>query len=364
MYDIKFLEEQWEQYQKKKRRPFYILAVIIFLIFLIGSTFLLKDSDLFSQKLIPIFGENRNSFPKLLHSHIWIDEALSDLQMEENEVLETLKPTVKTSIDKSDISTLEVVEDISQPKELSKTKPVIKKTKKPYRKKVALNIIKSSSPSSYQDVEQRFRELHESDDSIFLAKTYYKKGEYKKAIRWAMATNNIDANLGESWMILAKAKDKLGYHHDAIIILKGYIKRSNSTEAKRLLVQLKRHQKNSKQEKDLGKKTNKKLALKIIKSSDESAYKDVEKRFNGVHNSDDSLFLARVYYKQKKYNKAEFWALQTNKVNANIHESWMILVKSKNKQGDTKKAIEILTNYLKYSNSSEAKNLLQQLKGN
>jgi len=106
----------------------------------------------------------------------------------------------------------------------------------------------------------------------------------------------------------------------------------------------------------------KRVHLKIIESTSVTAYKDVEKRFLESHDIDDSLFLAKSYYKKGNYKKAEYWALQTNKLDENIEESLLIFVKSKMKQGSKNEAIAILTDYVKKSNSQEAKNLLYRIK--
>ena len=93
-----------------------------------------------------------------------------------------------------------------------------------------------------------------------------------------------------------------------------------------------------------------------------SAYKAVEERFSDAPNSDDSLFLARGYYAKKKYSKAAYWALQTNKIDGDIEESWLIFARSKAKIGKKNEALRVLSEYVKKSNSSKARKLLNALK--
>ena len=109
-------------------------------------------------------------------------------------------------------------------------------------------------------------------------------------------------------------------------------------------------------------KQHKKINLHIVETSSISAYKDVEKRFYQAHDIADSLFLAKGYYSHGNYKKAEYWAFQTNKVNQNIEESWIIFVKSKWKQGYKNEAIHVLESYLKRTHSKAAKILLEKLK--
>ncbi|SFV89852.1 Transformation system protein [hydrothermal vent metagenome] len=108
------------------------------------------------------------------------------------------------------------------------------------------------------------------------------------------------------------------------------------------------------------------LHIEVIetqKSTD--AYKEVEKRFRLGHDPDDSLFLAKAYYLKGMYKKAEYWALQTNKIDENIEESWLIFVKAKLKRGHRNEALRILNTYIEKTNSIEGKVLLSKIrKGN
>ncbi len=103
------------------------------------------------------------------------------------------------------------------------------------RKKVHLNIIETSSVSAYEDVEKRFHQSHDIDDALFLARSYYKKGNYDKSESWAYEVNKIDNNLEEGLLIFIKSKFKLKRKNDALSILNNYLKKSNSVEAKNLL---------------------------------------------------------------------------------------------------------------------------------
>jgi len=107
----------------------------------------------------------------------------------------------------------------------------------------------------------------------------------------------------------------------------------------------------------------KKLHIEVIDvSKKKSSFKEIEKRFRMGHDIDDSLFLAKSYYQRKNYKKAEYWALQTNKVNENIEESWLIFAKAKAKQGHKNEAIRILNAYINRTHSIEAKVLLDKIK--
>jgi len=109
-------------------------------------------------------------------------------------------------------------------------------------------------------------------------------------------------------------------------------------------------------------KPRKKMHLDIVKTTSPSAYKEVEKRFHKFHDADDSLFLASGYYAKGKYKKAEYWALETNKINMNLEESWLIFAKTKAKLGHKNEAMRILKSYMQKTNSEKAKDIFIKIK--
>ena len=252
MYDIRPLEEEWKKYNKKKRRPWFVLLFSIFLILLLSLTFLnykeidfLKFYDTSKAEIVP------NESTALL-----IDKALTRLETRREKVSEVRQTTdIKPiAVPTDENRSMETIEDmpISEDVEVRKKprvkidiktidKPSVKiKAKEKPRKKMHLNIVETSSVSAYKDVAKRFTQLHDTDDSLFLAKAYYRKGNYKKAVYWALQTNKVNDKIEESWLIFAKSKVKLGRKTEAINILTTYIKKSNSLQAKKLLKKIKK----------------------------------------------------------------------------------------------------------------------------
>ena len=90
------------------------------------------------------------------------------------------------------------------------------------------------------DLEEKFKETQDPNDSLAIARYYYKKGNYKKAETWAVNTNNIDGDLEDSWLIFAKSRAKQGFRTDAIKVLQTFYDESNSIKAKKLLDKLRR----------------------------------------------------------------------------------------------------------------------------
>jgi len=251
MYDIRPLEEEWKKYKKNKRKPYFYISGILIGILLGSYAFLNYKSDALPTLAdLTTVGSTKNMNQK--ESSILLSLALSELQVPIKEKIEEIKPTVQIDVESTyeNVPTLPVVDNIPILDEKPKIKSLKKKPKmiqvsqvkrKKPRKKMHLNIIESSSVSAYKDVEKRFYESHDTDDSLFLAKSYYRKGNYKKSEYWSLQTNKVNSNIEESWIIFAKSKVKLGRKNEAIRILTNYVKRSNSHTAQNLLYKFKKN---------------------------------------------------------------------------------------------------------------------------
>ncbi len=233
MYDIKQLEEEWKRYRKKKLKPWIIgsgiLVVLIFFIIFFqtnnGALINYLNRSNVNQSLEKDEGSIRSVEMKLKES-VLLDGALDTLEVKEN-VIEMAEKTVKS--DDSILVDIPILDEINDA-------PAVEEAGT--RKKVHLEIIDSTSVSGYQDVERRFFESHDIDDALFLAKSYYKNGNYEKSEYWALQTNKLDESKEESLLIFVKSKVKLGHKNEALSILNAYLKQSESQEAKKLLYRI------------------------------------------------------------------------------------------------------------------------------
>jgi len=250
MYDIKPLEEQWRQYKRNQKKPFIIWS-IIFLVFSGISLFVWQYKHVYFSKFLFSKKMEINNHLEKKDIKVFIDKSISTLQIHKKEIISKPQYIRKPSVQpvKANVApVLPVVNDIPVFKtpsvqnniivsEAPKIKTVQKETS---HKKMHINIVDSSMLSAYKDVEKRFYQSHDTDDSLFLAKSYYRKGNYEKSQYWSLQTNKINSNIEESWMIFVKSKIKLGYKNQAIRILTNYVKKSNSYTARNLLLKLKK----------------------------------------------------------------------------------------------------------------------------
>jgi len=200
MYDIELLEKEWKKYHHKKYLSIYAGLLAFFLILLAIVLFVTREKD----------------------SH--------SLLIQENNLSE---PVIKNEVVNVEKKILEPVENVVDNIPMLENKNEII-VDKPHRK-MKLNIVEASSLDAYKDVEKRFYISRSIEDSLFLAKTYFRKGNYKKSEYWALQTNKIDSTIDASWIIFVKSKLKIGHKNEAISILKKYIKRTGSEQAIRVL---------------------------------------------------------------------------------------------------------------------------------
>ncbi len=112
--------------------------------------------------------------------------------------------------------------------------PPAKEPKETVEKKSTKISIKKDD-QDIQHVIKRFKINNNPALSLFVAKKYYKIGEYHKAYNYALITNEINNDIEDSWIVFAKSLVKLNEKDMAIKTLKKYIDTSHSSQAKILL---------------------------------------------------------------------------------------------------------------------------------
>jgi len=231
MYDIKPLEEEWKKYRKKKMKPWYIGSMIL-IVLLFMIVFFSDNSKINFNVLSVYLNTLKSSVSSKEVKNKNVEHAKSDIVVN--------APLLRIEVENQTIDAPDTLEDT--PANILVDIPILdgkqdarSRASGKSRKKIHLDIIKTTNVTAYKDVERRFKVSHDTDDSLFLARSYYKKGSYKKSEYWALQTNKVNPNLEESMLIFVKSKMKLGRKHEARNILTAYLKKSNSHEAKKLL---------------------------------------------------------------------------------------------------------------------------------
>jgi len=211
MYDIKPLEEEWKKYRQKKMSPWYLgfFSLLVISIVIIMSFNTKINFDLIKKYIFTKSDIISTEFKY----EVLLDNALESLETTQSRTISQRNTKTDTFVD--------IPLNDNSPKE-----------------RVHVDIIETNSDAAYEEVEKRFLVSQDIDDSLFLAKSYYDKGNYQRAEYWALETNKLDESLEESIFIFVKAKVKLGNKVEALNMLKHYIKKSDSEDAKNLLYQL------------------------------------------------------------------------------------------------------------------------------
>ncbi len=180
-------------------------------------------------------------------------ESFSSLKLENiekningNSVDLTLKESDFDGLAELDLSDIEILDsgesavNSTMKKPLSIDKPAVvtvPKVAKPKKKRI---FISSQNVGSLSFIKKKFYATNNIAFSLLLSEKFLEKKQYKKALKWALISNEIDENSEKSWILFAKAKMKLGKKQDALNALNAYLKNSNSIQVKKVLDDIKK----------------------------------------------------------------------------------------------------------------------------
>ncbi|MCF6244724.1 MAG: CDC27 family protein [Sulfurovum sp.] len=234
MYDLKPLEEEWKIYHKKKKYPLYMGIFSGFLLTTAISTLFYFDmfnKNYLNKNILKVETNHSIALNYNDKTKIEIDKNTSNQHANNTELNTTIKDVENHNPVESIVENIPILDE---GRENTNNEKSMK-----YSKKLNINILESSSLEAYKDVEKRFFKSRDIDDSLFLAKNYYRNAKYKKAEFWSLQTNKINSTIDESWIIFAESKVKLGQKNEAINILTDYVKRTGSEKAENTLLKIK-----------------------------------------------------------------------------------------------------------------------------
>lgn len=244
MYDMKELERQWIKYKIKQSTPWFVLLIVIVLIILYYNNRVVINTTI-KEYYIKI---SKQYFPKVQEQNLTqiIEQNESNVTHIENNITKT---QVELNVSDEIFETNDTIYEVNSSNpfftSIKTDSGVDKKTaeekledeieKQHERKYVYIK----KSTNAYKEVEKRFSISQDPEDALFLARYYYEKKRYKKAEEWAFIANELNDESEESWLIYAQAKAARGEYLKAIHILDGYLQKSNSLRARKLLEEYK-----------------------------------------------------------------------------------------------------------------------------
>ena len=100
----------------------------------------------------------------------------------------------------------------------------------------------------------------------------------------------------------------------------------------------------------------------FISSQNVDSLSFIKKKFYATNNISFSLLLAEKFFEKSEYEKALKWALISNEIDETNEKSWVLFAKSKIKLGKRQEALNALNIYLKDSDSTHVKKILDDIK--
>jgi len=264
MYDIPELEKKWRKYRRNKIKKPLIIGVIATVVILgagvLVATYVLnKQTDKKTEQKIEVVAQKETpvTVKKIKQNNQQANEQAIIIKKIPNNTQATAatangnqntNSNIVNTQDNSanaliDISKAEIVQP-NVPGDEIRMIGFDKKEKNKVKKKYEDILVPKEAEIDIQEkekiaeLEDKFKLSQSPQDSLEIAKYYYKKGNYKKAENWAVNTNNIDGDIEDSWLIFAKARAKQGFRTDAIKVLQSYYDETNSKRAKDLLIKL------------------------------------------------------------------------------------------------------------------------------
>jgi len=256
MYDIPELEKKWKKWKRKQvQKPiiFGLVSLVAVSAISFGAYMYLNSKPASNKKIEKAQAKQQprksQQTNKSNNNIIVITKRPANSNIQNQQTAQVVpQPQSQIAVKNNADETIDITKaQIIKPNVPDEEVKVIgfdnneaKKVKNKYKDLInsgASNVVDPEAEHA-KEVEERFKETQDTADSLYLAKYYYKKGDYAKAENWAIATNNIDGDIEESWLIFAKARAKQGKRVDAIKVLQTYYDETKSKKAKQLLDKL------------------------------------------------------------------------------------------------------------------------------
>jgi tetratricopeptide (TPR) repeat protein len=215
MYDVAELERQWRRYRRKRRLR--QLGVVVVLALAGSGIAWLAQHPRYFMSVTAVAGSEPNHTAQSVSAEPPVALPMTNAV-----------PTVAAEQDRPPKKMTFVFDDGTVP-------PTVEGNDTNADGKVAIEVTAQKVTQTVEQLEEKFEYDKDKEDALFLARYYYDKQDYNRAMKWALETNKLDSDIEESWLIFAKAKAKTGKRVEAIRILQTYFDRTGSVTAKQLL---------------------------------------------------------------------------------------------------------------------------------
>jgi len=256
MHNIHDLERRWLSYKIKSFIPHILISLMVIISFMLVISIYSKNSTSSQNKDIVLNNQLQQPVSKKIISKVKVLPVkkikLPSVEPDINHIapktiqkqdatpilnpsmdfIKNLRSSSSTSYKSNSFKTDKQEPDVKEEQVKIKENVIVEKTK-------LILIQRQETQSDINHVIARFKKNKNPALSLFIAKKYYKLGDYKQSYNYALLTNQINSGIEQSWIIFAKSLVKLGKKDKAIYTLEKYIKSSKSVNAKMLLDNIK-----------------------------------------------------------------------------------------------------------------------------
>lgn len=257
MYELNDMEQQWRRYKRRKLKPYAIIAGICIGVGTLSAfTTYAFMSRAISKQTSDMNISLNTSAPRPVQPIIQPIEPplLNQSAQGATSAVPNQKEIVIVSPEQNDDARMrEIIAKRSDAEQQASLPAQVYLPKQSANQLVQTPIkqtiqAKTPPPKIYIETKNanqsellaaRYKEHPDTQTAIELYRIFYRAGNYKEALTWAMNANQLDSNNELSWLAFAKASYKLGRKQDAQTALENFIRVSGSQNAKTLLAQIK-----------------------------------------------------------------------------------------------------------------------------
>lgn len=263
MLNINELERQWQEYKKRRLRPYIYTTAASLMILVAGVYFWPSAATIVSVNETQPKPVTVQPAPK---PAVTPSKPAVKKPIVPEPVQTPIAPTVVKQVQQPDAVVKQTTTAVSQPQSLepsfgfmqqirpqnaptrtykkpakTKRKTSTKKAKKTVsqpKSKTPVAITSTATDDKMNALIKRFSQSHNPALGIVIAKLYYEKRIFKLSYKFALEVNAIDETNIQSWLIAAKSLYKLGKKDDAMSMLESYIQKTHSSSAHKVLRQM------------------------------------------------------------------------------------------------------------------------------
>lgn len=365
--NIKSLEKKWFKYKTKRYILIFVLSVMSIIgIFVLISKYINQQDEVSVQQPNPNNVETKkelntnvsSTIQQIIDSRANIQNTPAPTQKPITTPTPTLAPTPTPTVVSETLQipvpTTIVMQPINTP--IPSVEPTLQEPDKS-----SIKLVKSDD-DIIKVLKKRYTDSPTSTLALSLASEFYKRGNYQESLGWSIRANELDDVLEDAWILYAENSVKLGKKDDAVIALKTYLNKYESSKIKAFLNKIE----NAEVTVDNNDSTSSNVSEANKDNLDAESTKNtialLKKSYYTSPNIKDATELYNSYMSIKSYEYAVFWAKKVVKMDSSLEDGYIYMANAAKKGGDKKEAISLIKEFLAKKESKKLEQLLNEIK--